>query len=102
MMDNMQILDDSTACFLSEDQDVGTVVHEDEGEVLRLEGEDITFDQMAMLRFIQEHEPAPISEIRNEYDADDEKVDEVVDNLHQRGEIYQPSKGEYRVVPEEN
>lgn len=92
-------IDDETACFLTEDQEVGIVVHEDEGEVLRLEGEDITFDQMDVLYFINQNEPAPIQEIRDEYDVDDEQVDEVVDNLHQRGEVYQPQKGEYRVVP---
>lgn len=99
---NSRVLDDGTSAFIGADQDVGIVVHEDAGEVLRLEGADITFDELAMLRFIQEHEPAPLSEIRDEYDAADAKVETVVDELHQRGEIYQPTEGEYRVVPDEN
>jgi len=98
---NSQILEDGTSAFLTEEQDVGTVVHEDDGEILRLEGGEITFDELSVLRFIQSHDPAPIEQIRDEYDADPEKVDEVVDQLHQRGEVYQPTKGEYRVVPEE-
>lgn len=100
MMDNMQIVDDSTACFLSENQDVGTVVHEEEGEILRLESEQnkITFDELSVLRFIQKNEPIPIEDIQDEYDADDPKVESVVDELHHRGEVYQPSKGYYKVV----
>lgn len=97
---NSQILEDGTSAFLTEEQDVGTVVHEDNGEILRLESEQskITFDELSVLRFIQSHEPVPIEQIRGEYDADDAKVDEVVDTLHHRGEVYQPSKGYYKVV----
>ncbi|WP_440988769.1 hypothetical protein [Haloarchaeobius baliensis] len=100
MIDNMQIVDDSTACFLSDDQYVGTVVHEDEGEILRLESEEnkITFDELSVLYFIHTHGPVPVSEIKEEYDADDPKVEAVVDELHHRGEVYQPTKGYYRVV----
>lgn len=97
-MDNMQIVDDSTAIFLSNDQEAGIVVHEDRGKVIRLEGEDITFDQMDVLYFIHSNEPVPVSEIKDEYDADDPKVEEVIDELHHRGEVYQPSKGYYKLV----
>jgi len=100
MMDNMQIVDDSTACFLSEDQYIGTVVDENDGEILRLESEQskITFDELSVLYFIHTHGPVPIQEIKEEYDADNEKVQSVVDELHHRGEVYQPTKGYYKVV----
>lgn len=95
---NSIVLDDVTSAFIGADQKVGIVVHEEDGEILRLEGDDITFGELAMLRFIQTNEPVPIQQIRDEYDADAEKVDEVVDKLHHRGEIYQPQKGEFRIV----
>ncbi|MDL0144119.1 hypothetical protein [Halobacterium salinarum] len=93
-------IDDSTAIFLTEDQEVGIVVDEEEGEVLRLESEDgrIIFDQMDVLYFINLNEPAPIQEIKDEYDADEDKVEEVINDLHRRGEVYQPTKGYYKVV----
>ncbi|NLV09308.1 hypothetical protein GOC74_05105 [Halomicrobium mukohataei] len=95
---NSQILEDGTSAFLTEEQDVGIVVHEDDGEILRLEGDEITFDELSVLRFIQSHEPVPLQEIRDEYDAEDPKVEEVIDELHHRGEVYQPAEGYYRVV----
>lgn len=95
---NSRVLDDGTSAFIGAEQEVGIIVHEEDGEVLRLEGENITFDELAMLRFIQTNEPVPIQEIRDKYDADAEKVDEVVDQLHERGEIYQPQEGEFRTV----
>ncbi|OYR57405.1 hypothetical protein DJ83_16910 [Halorubrum ezzemoulense] len=100
MMDNMQIIDDSTAIFLSDDQDAGIVVHEEEGEILRLESEEnkITFDELDVLYFIHRNEPVPIQKIKDEYDADDQKVGAVVDELHHRGEVYQPTKGYYKLV----
>jgi len=95
---NSQILEDGTSAFLDEEQGTGIVVHEDKGELLRLEGEEITFDELSVLRFIQTHSPTPISQIQDEYDADKAKVKEVLDELHNRGEVYQPTKGYYRIV----
>lgn len=92
-------LDDRTACFLTEDQEVGIVVHEEEGEILRMEGENITFDEMAMLRFVQVNEPVSKSRIKDEYDVSGEKIEKVLDKLRQRGQIYQPQKGDFRIVP---
>jgi hypothetical protein len=98
-MMNSRDIDDSTVCFLTEDQEVGIVVHEDEGEVLRLESdENITFDQLDLLYFIYTHEPTPKTQIIEEYDADGEKVESVIDDLHHRGEVYQPTKGLYKIV----
>ena len=70
-------MDDRTACFLGADREVGIVVHEDKGEVLRMEGEEITFDQMAMLRFVQTNEPVSL----------------------ERGQLYEPQPDAISVVP---
>lgn len=102
-MENMWIADDSTAYFLSDEQDVGIVVTETEGEVLRLRTEDkkITFGELDLYHFIDQNEPVSESDIFEEYTADKEPTFEVIDELRQRGEIYQPQKGTYRVVPEQ-
>lgn len=103
MMDNMWIADESTAYFLSDEQDVGIVVTEKEGEILRLrsEGKKITFGELGLYHFIAQNEPVPESEILDENGPEDDPILEVLDELHQRGEIYQPQKGTYRVVPEQ-
>lgn len=103
MMKNMKIVDDSIAYLLSEEQDTGIVIHEDKGEILRLGSteKDITFDQLDLFYFIDRNEPVSKDQIRDEYDADEEKIEEVLDTLNHRGQIYQPQKGKYRVVPEQ-
>ena len=43
---NSRVIDDNTACFISEDQEVATIIHEENGELLRIEGEDLTFEEV--------------------------------------------------------
>lgn len=99
----MRIVDESTAYFLSDEQDVGIVFTEQEGEILRLrtQNKEITFGEVDLYHIISQNEPIPESEIYEQYAAEADRVQEVIDELHQRGEIYQPQKGTYRVVPEQ-
>lgn len=98
MMDNMYINDDSTAYFLSEDQDLGVVIHEEEGETLRIGGEQVTFDQIEVAYYISQNEPVTRENLHEEFDADDWRVDDVLDKLHDAGQVYQPTEGEFRLV----
>jgi len=45
-MNNSRVIDDSTACFISEDQETAIVIDEDDGEVLRISGEKLTFEEV--------------------------------------------------------
>ncbi|QIB75213.1 hypothetical protein G3I44_13525 [Halogeometricum borinquense] len=101
MMENMKNVDETTSYFLTEEQDAGIVVTEDDGEILRLESDEveITFDQLDMLYFIHTHEPVSLSDIRKEYDAGSRQIVGLLDSLFSRGEIYEQLADEIRVVP---
>lgn len=94
-----QDIDDETRIFLTDDLEVGVVVHEEQGDQLRLEWESLTFDDLAMAYYIQQNEPVTLSEIVEEYDAREEKIEEVVDRLKSSGEVYQSDRGEYKFAP---
>lgn len=96
-----QDIDDETTIFLTDDLEVGVVVHEEHGDQLRLEGESLTFDEIDVAYHIQQNEPATLADLKEVYDVDVEKIKKTVDELHERGEVYQPDEGEYRIVPEE-
>ncbi|WP_435116587.1 hypothetical protein [Halolamina sp. C58] len=98
MMDNMYINDDSTAYFLSEDQDVGIVIHEEGGETLRIGGEQVTFGQIEVAYYISNNEPVSRSDLHEEFDAEEWRVDDVLDKLHDAGQVYQPTEGEFKLV----
>lgn len=37
-------INEKLACFISSDGEVATIIHEDDGEVMRIEGENLTFE----------------------------------------------------------
>jgi len=96
----MQPVDDEHNCILDNENTVGLVIHEEEGEVARLAGDEITFDQIAMYHYIQTNEPVSLSQISGEFDTGGRQIVACLHELFQSGQLYEPQPDQIRVVPE--